>query len=135
MILKRSTPEENRYRRCPVNGNEYPLVGTATIKQHLLRPWKRNLENHHYYCCDDPDCRVKYFNERDETITIDQLRELPGLKTKNPNDTLCFCFGVSNADTVGYEAKAYVVTQTKSHACACKTRNPFGRCCLKDFPN
>ena len=100
-------------RRCPVNGREYPLVGTATINQHLRTPWKQQLENHQFYCCDDPDCQVTYFNEADDTITVDQLRDVPGLKTKKSVDTLCYCFGVTNAEAASESVKAFVITQTK----------------------
>ena len=32
------------------------------------------------------------------------------------------------------EIKDFVIKSTKEKTCACTTRNPSGKCCLKDFP-
>jgi len=134
MTPRPAAVDQTRNRLCPVNGRKYSLLGTETIKHHLRKPWQRELENHRFYGCDDPDCDVAYFSELDEIISTDQLREIPGLKTRNSDDTLCYCFGVANAEAINGKAKAFVITQTICGSCACKIRNPFGRCCLKDFP-
>ena len=134
MSSERTAIKPSPRRRCPVNGQEYPRVGVETIKQHLQKPWLYDLEEHSHYSCDDPFCYVTYFNDVDELVKTDQLRERPGLKSQNPSDTLCFCFGVSMAESNNKSVQAYIVKQTKEQACACRIRNPFGRCCLKDFP-
>ena len=56
------------HRTCPRNGKRYPTVSTFTLRHHLREPWRRDLQQHHYYCCDDPDCDVVYFNEADELL-------------------------------------------------------------------
>ena len=103
---------------------------------HQLRhPWEMALAEKSYYYCDDPACRIIYFDEDDETITIDQLRTPVGVKSDDADATICYCFGVSKSDAIADpSAKSYVVAQTKNNLCACEARNPFGRCCLKDFP-
>jgi hypothetical protein len=48
---------------------------------------------------------------------------------------LCYCFGVSRADAACDPAlRDFVVAATRDGQCACDTRNPSGRCCLKDLP-
>ena len=125
---------EPRHRKCPVNGKSYPAVSSSTLKHHLIDPWRAEIDSHQYYCCDDSSCDVIYFDEADQTIAISELRHRVGLKTGLPNDLLCFCFGVSINEARNASTKAFVKDQTKSGACACQKRNPFGRCCLKDFP-
>ncbi|MCK5920792.1 MAG: hypothetical protein KAG66_07615, partial [Methylococcales bacterium] len=47
---------------------------------------------------------------------------------------LCYCYGVTCQQALNNpDAKAFVLAQTKLKNCACDTRNPSGRCCLKDF--
>ncbi|MGR8949757.1 MAG: putative iron-sulfur cluster-binding metallochaperone [Gammaproteobacteria bacterium] len=127
------TTEPNRHD-CPANGKSYPPVKSSTLKHNLVNPWRVNIDSRQFYCCDDPDCDVIYFDEKDHTIAITELRDTVGLKTGIPEDLLCFCFGVSLNDARSEFIKTFVKDQTKSGACACQTRNPFGRCCLKDFP-
>ncbi len=121
--------------RCPVNGITYPQVSETTMLHHLQAPWNESIGNQHYYYCDDPDCEVMYFNERDEVIYVGQLRTKVGTKRRYPGDTICYCFGVSAQEAKDEPwLRTYVAKQTKAGKCACEVRNPFGRCCLKDFP-
>ena len=65
---------------------------------HQLRhPWEMALAEKSYYYCDDPACRIIYFDEDDETITIDQLRTPVGVKSDDADATICYCFGVSKS--------------------------------------
>ena len=121
-------------RNCPVNGKSYPAVDSSTLKHHIVNPWRIEIDSHQYYCCDDPGCDVIYFDETDQTIASSELRDRVGLKTGLPDDLLCYCFGVSVNEAQNEYIKAFVKDQTKSGACACQKRNPFGRCCLRDFP-
>jgi len=121
--------------RCPVDGLEYAEVSTRTIAHHIRAPWAWVPSAKHYYFCDDPDCEVAYFGDDHSVILKSQLRTRVGMKERGPDDLLCYCFGVSRADFARDPAtKEFVVTQTRIGACACETRNPSGRCCLKDFP-
>ncbi len=121
--------------RCPVNGVIYPRVSERTMLHHLKAPWNEKIDDQHYYYCDDPECEVMYFNERDETIHVARLRTEVGTKSRCPGDTICYCFGVTSREAEETpRLRTYIVKQTKAGKCACEVRNPFGRCCLKDFP-
>ncbi len=112
--------------RCPVNGVIYPRVSERTMLHHLKAPWNEKI--------DDPECDVMYFNERDETIHVERLRTEVGTKSRCPGDTVCYCFGVSSREAEDKpQLRTYIAKQTKAGKCACEIRNPFGRCCLKDF--
>jgi hypothetical protein len=127
-----SHPEK---RRCPTNGQEYSEVSARTIAHHLKEPWTWTPTAEHYYFCDDPDCDVTYFGDDGSTILKSQLRNRIGVKERNGEDLLCYCFGVSKADFErNPDIRNFVVAQTRAGLCSCETSNPSGRCCLKDFP-
>ena len=118
---------------CPQCHNNGTLVSTTTIEHHLKQPWQWQADNQHYYFCDDPACEVAYFSA-DSRIKQSELRLKIGIKTQNPDDLICYCYGVSVQQAkANPEIKAFVVDKTKQSNCACETRNPSGRCCLKDF--
>lgn len=121
--------------RCPVDGRECSEVSARTIVHHLKEPWGWMPSAAHYYFCDAPDCDVAYFGDDDSVILKSQLRTRIGAKERGEHDLLCYCFGVSRADFARDPAtRDFVVAQTRAGACSCETRNPSGRCCLKDFP-
>lgn len=122
--------------KCPVNGREYAEVSLATILHHLRQPWLANLKQQRYFFCQDPDCDVVYFGEDDVLVRQSELRTPVGIKSHQGNATLCYCFGVSREDAEGDpEIRDFVIRQTREKNCACESRNPSGRCCLKDFPS
>lgn len=125
----------SRRHRCPVNGKTYPEVEGRTLLHHLRTPWQIALTEQPYYYCDDPGCPVVYFGADDTTITQESLRTSVGCKIPDDEATVCYCFGVTRAEARNDPAaRTFVVEQTRIGACACDTRNPSGRCCLKDFP-
>ena len=127
-------PSPGKYA-CPVNGIEYKPVLLRTVIHHIQKPWQWKNTAQHYYFCDDPDCKVVYFGEDNSVINQDNLRTAVGIKDKSENSTICYCFGVSKGEAIhNRNIKDYVITQTKEHKCNCETRNPSGKCCLKDFP-
>jgi hypothetical protein len=81
-----------------------------------------------YYFCDVPTCAAAYFGEDGDTLRTTDIRT-------SSTGLICYCYGVTDT-----EAKAdptirnFVIAQTKGGACSCTTRNPSGRCCLKQFP-
>ncbi len=88
-----------------------------------------------YYFCTDPECNVVYFGEDNSVIEKALLRTQVGIKEQSENAQVCYCFGVTRAEaTKTPQAKAFVLHETKQHACACETHNPSGRCCLSEFP-
>ncbi len=126
------TPKKHR---CPANGKAYVEVSVRTITHHLMRPWEWKPDAQRYFFCDDPDCELVYFGEDGCVITQVQLRTPVGIKDRSPEATLCYCYGISRTDANKPGVREYVVGQTRDGACACETRNPSGRCCLKDFPD
>jgi len=125
----------SKRHRCPRNGQAYGQVASSTLLHHIQQPWRQPLKPQSYYFCDDPDCEVVYFGEDDSVITKSQLRTQVGIKENDADALICYCFGISRQQAETHpEAKAFVVEQTRQSVCACETRNPSGRCCLKDFP-
>ena len=121
--------------KCPVDGEVYSEVSAQTIIHHLSKPWNWDDQGESFYFCDAPDCDVIYFSATGRIITQDQLRTAVGQKDCSESATLCYCFGVTRgAYLKDQRIKAYVVDQTRKQTCACDSRNPSGRCCLKDFP-
>ena len=120
---------------CPECGETCVSVLAQTIKHHLKKPWLWDDGGMDYYFCASQGCDTVYFTlDKREIITPDKLRTQVGTKSKAEDATVCYCFDVCRKDTVDTSVKAYVVAQTKAGQCACKIRNPSGRCCLKDFP-
>ena len=128
----------NKYptkHHCPVNGRVYAEVSVRTISHHIKEAWNWVPTAEHYYFCDDAGCDVAYFGDDNSCILKSQLRTRVGVKERGEDDLLCYCFGVSKAEFVRNPgSRKFVVAQTKAGLCSCDTRNPSGRCCLKDFP-
>ena len=120
---------------CPVNGRDYAEVSVTTIRHHVKASWDWVPTAERYYFCDDAQCDVAYFGSDGSLILTSQLRTRIGVKTHDADDLLCYCFGVSRAEfSRNPSSRNFIVTQTRANLCACDTRNPSGRCCLKDFP-
>jgi len=123
--------------RCNQNGT---VVPTSTIYHHLKQPWKWQAQELTYYFCGNSECELVYFSEdkdelKQDVIEQSQLRINVGIKTQADNDLIFYCYGVSLAEARQEASiKDFVVNMTKQSSCACETRNPSGRCCLKDFP-
>ena len=119
--------------KCPVNGKSYKSVSSATILHHIDEPWNWQNKQQGYYFCDAPDCEVVYFGEDNSIINKSSLRTEVGIKENKTNSLICYCFGVSKSASTSQHIKEFVIKNTKDKTCACTTRNPSGRCCLKDF--
>lgn len=129
---KKSFP---RKHACPENSKNYIAVSHKTIIHHIKSPWEKELTEEQYYFCDDPECDVVYFGLEGSRIIKSELRTKVGVKEKDDDVLICYCFGVSKAAAKQEpEIKTYVTQNTKDSLCACDIRNPSGRCCLKDFP-
>ena len=124
-----------RKHPCPVNGHEYAEVSARTIAHHIKKAWSWRQTANRYFFCSDPSCDVVYFGDDGSTIVRSQMRTPVGVKEASADTLLCYCFGVSKQDFQTDPAtREFVVAQTKAGLCSCDTRNPSGRCCLKDFP-
>lgn len=133
---KRSKNQKKlKHRTCPESNKKCGEVPYKTILHHLKEPWNLALKEQTYYFCRDPDCDVVYFGFDNSTIHKNQLRTKIGIKEKSDDALICYCFDVSRATALANEqAKVFVIEQTKNSRCSCTTRNPSGKCCLKDFP-
>jgi len=124
-----------RKLNCPVNGKTCLPVEPKTISHHLKHPWNWQATKQGYYFCSDPECDVVYFSQDGSMIKTPELRTTVGVKKMNPESLICYCYGVTLDDAKSNPAiKAFVKQKTKANECACDSRNPSGRCCLKDFP-
>lgn len=120
---------------CPANGKPSKPVSTRTVLHHVKQPWNLSTEGNTYFFCDDPGCDVVYFDDSNSVINTSDLRDPVGIKEAKANSTVCYCYGISFAAAKSDTAlKEFVTEQTKLGLCACETRNPSGKCCLKDFP-
>lgn len=124
-----------RTRPCPANGRLCKEVSTATVLHQLVRAWESDERECVYYFCDDPECDVVYFSDDERVIRRSGVRSEVGQKSRSEEALLCYCFGISRRDArLDPAVRAFVLEQTSLKRCACETRNPSGRCCLKDFP-
>ena len=123
---------------CPVNGQFYSRVSRRTVLHQISQPWQRDLIAQYYYFCDDPDCDVVYFGNDAQVILRGELRQVVGQKSTAPNRPVCYCFDILLTDmqTTQNQArlKKFITEQTRNATCDCETRNPSGKCCLRDFP-
>jgi hypothetical protein len=120
---------------CPGHGGECREVPFRTVLHHLRTPWRVGLVSQRYYFCDARDCQVVYFGEDGIRFEQEALRERVGQKGQAGEAMLCYCFDIRYGEAAeDVTLKAYVVEQTRAGLCSCDSRNPSGRCCLKDFP-
>lgn len=122
-------------RICPACGNECLEVSSRTIAHHIRFSWRWTPSSRYHYFCDNPDCDTAYFGDDGSLVAKTMLRVRSAVKENGGDAVLCHCFGVSRADFEREPSiREFVVEQTKAGNCSCETRNPSGRCCLKDFP-
>lgn len=120
---------------CVSCGEPGVTVGKKTILQHIKSPWLRKLDQERYFFCQTTNCDAVYFSANGEVVIKKDLRTQIGIKEKNDEALICYCFGVNKTvAATDKSVKEFVVAQTKKAVCACETANPSGRCCLKDFP-
>ena len=129
------TNDAPRRRPCPVSGHSCASVPRRTVLHHLRRPWRLAEDGQRFYFCDDPDCDVVYFAGGGATFSRADVRTQVGRKMESADAILCYCFGVSYRDALeDPTCEPFVRQQTRDGGCACATRNPSGRCCLREFP-
>lgn len=110
------------------------MVSITTILHHIQQPWLFEPSADNYYFCESAACQVVYFGNDDTVIDYVRLRSVIAAKERSAEALICHCYGVTRVASLDPQIRAYVVAQTQAGPCACETRNPSGRCCLKDFP-
>jgi hypothetical protein len=120
---------------CPACSAAGAEIAARTLRLHIRVPWLWSASAGRYFFCEQPDCAVVYFGDDGSLIRKADLRARVGVKEADRDAPLCYCYGVSRADVEREPAlRDFVVAATRDGQCACDTRNPSGRCCLKDFP-
>ena len=130
-----ATGNLQKKHRCPINGREYKEVSEKTILHHIREPWSWKDKKQSYFFCDDPECNVVYFGQDDSIVKKSDIRTRIGIKENTRDALVCYCFGVTfDIAATQPDVKRFVIDKTKEKMCDCETRNPSGKCCLKDFP-
>lgn len=123
---------------CPVNGKGYSQVSRRTVLHQVRQPWQQNLTAQSYYFCDDPDCDVVYFDNDQQVILRDAIRQVVGQKSTAVDKPICYCFDIRLTDlqtqAKSSRLKTFIIDHTRNTDCDCEVRNPSGKCCLRDFP-
>ena len=120
---------------CPSSGQFCSVVNASTISHHLKQPWHWKAKDQGYYFCAVPGCAIVYFGEDASVLEQPSLRTTVGIKSTSEKDLVCYCYGVSLQDMkLDPSIRSFIINKTKNSECACDTRNPSGKCCLKDFP-
>lgn len=131
-----TTSDDNqtpKHLNCPDCDKKSNKISISTILQHLVNPWKLSLEGDTFYVCETADCNTFYFNSNNR-YSKDDIREKIAIKSPDEDAMLCHCFDITRNDFENNPStKQFVIEQTKEGVCTCTTRNPAGRCCLKDF--
>ena len=123
-----------RKRPCPTCGETARSVDGRTVLHHLQRPWTQaDLQDETLWFCESPLCSTVYIDAGDRVFTQADLRTSVGQKMAGTEAPVCYCFGVSRGEATP-EVRGFVEAMTRTGLCACETRNPAGRCCLRDFP-
>ena len=115
---------------CPLNGRFYRRVDTRTVLHQVRAPWNMKSGANSFYYCDDPACEAVYFSDDGCLVRHSQLR----VNMESEQNLICHCFGVTREDfETDQNVREFVIEQTREGLCACKIRNPSGRCCLAAF--
>ncbi len=122
---------------CPVCGQIGKPVQGQTVKA-LLSVSLRQVRNGEYLFCRTQTCPVVYFSlDRQQTFTVEQVRERVYQKEPNAEDVfICYCFRhtVGDLRAASHEIRSAILDDInagiQADQCACDLRNPQGSCCL-----
>ncbi len=121
-------------KACPSCQSQGLTVPFATVLHHLKQSWQTKFKQQTWYFCEGSGCAAVYFGGDNSLIKQSDLRTQIGLKTPTDDGFICYCYGVTKSQAKDLAIKQFVMNQTKQKNCACTTRNPSSRCCLKHFP-
>ena len=121
---------------CPRCGKTGKSVSLLTLKHQVKLSHLAAVETGPFAFCRSPECPVVYFNATGTTLLLDDVRQLPTVKT-SANPQLCYCFGF-DTEMARAEIRATgrctvpdrIAAEMKADRCACEIRNPQGSCCF-----
>lgn len=112
-------------KKCPLCHSESEKIGEKTILSLLKEENQDLLDNQKLYYCNNHDCDLVYFSEKQNFYKKD-------LKI-NIDDKVCFCFNISKEE-IEREGKDKVLDKIKTNmkdiGCSCDIKNPSGKCCM-----
>lgn len=117
---------------CPGCGVPGPTVPHETVAAltHARVPARQRFR-----ICRSPDCPVVYHGDGGAVRTLEDLHLRPGFKTGG--DLVCYCFLYTSTQIAAEVSKrggsgvpAEIRRRVNAGDCACRVRNPSGRCCL-----
>lgn len=131
-------PQDDPRRGCRSCGGASRPVTRKTVLLMLKPEMLDHANDAEYRFCSDPDCRAVYFTENSNQIfTTADLRVRVGLKERDGEIPLCYCFGFDESDareeimsTGRTSIPERIAALIKQRMCACPARNPSGACCL-----
>jgi hypothetical protein len=121
--------------RCPRCGSLGIAVGAETLAAQSDAEALRALADAAFYC-PFPKCEVGYFDQFEQTVLADLLRQ-PAYP-KDPNAPICNCFGFTTAEIEADLREGSprrvreLLTRSKSAEAHCLTAAPDGRCCMAE---
>lgn len=122
---------------CPGCGEHGHPVSLITVQAQVTISLQE-LAAAPYQICATPDCAVVYYAVGAPPIMRSQVRERFFPKEAAPDVLVCHCFrhsvgAIKQSNQAGRSGiLADIVAGTQQGQCACKLRNPQGRCCLGD---
>lgn len=129
---------EDARRACHNCGHSSRAVTRKVVLLMLKPEYLDGVGEGKYRFCHNPECEIVYFIEGINLVfTKNALRVRVGLKEKEGQIPLCYCFGFNEEDARAEIARTgrsaipqRISTLIKQGMCACPTRNPSGSCCL-----
>ncbi len=132
------TPQDDPERACvSCRGASRPVTHKTMLL--MLKPeFFDSVGEGEYRFCSDPECRIVYFTEvNGRSFVTDDLRVRVGLKEREGEIPLCYCFGFNEVEareeisrTGSSTVPQRIAALIKQKMCACPARNPSGACCL-----
>lgn len=121
---------------CPVCGCRSQSVEGSTVAALVAVPVPVHQK---FWLCLDRNCGIAYFGDAGARLRVSDLRFLPAFKSESPEALVCFCFLHPRMEIelelrhIGTSTLVdRIAAKVKARDCACKVRNPSGRCCLGD---
>lgn len=128
-------PDDTSAAHCPRCGSLGIPVAAETLAAQLDAESLRPLADAAFYC-PFPKCEVGYFDQYEQTVAADRLRQ-PAFP-KDPDAPICNCFGFTTADIEADIREGSprrvreLLARGKSAEAHCQTAAPDGRSCMAE---